>query len=206
MTASEPPRRVVFLDRDGTLIHDPGYLSNPDGVRLLEGVVEGLRALASLGFAFVIVTNQSGIARGRYTVAAYEKVAARVIERLAEEGVEILASYYCPYHPDGDTAPFNTDHPDRKPSDGMWLRAHADLGIDMSRSYSIGDGERDVVAGKRAGTCAVLLAGGRDKWPLPVKGPYDPDFVARDFREAMLWILKEENAKLPDAPGGTLLA
>lgn len=206
MSAPEPARRAVFLDRDGTLIHDPGYLGNPDGVRLLDGVGEGLAALARLGFALVIVTNQSGIARGKYTVAQYEQVAARVLAHLAEAGVAILASYYCPYHPDGVVAPYDVEHEDRKPSDGMWRRAAAEHGLDLARSYSIGDGERDVVAGKRAGTRAVLLAGGRDKWPLPVKGPLDPDFVARDFREAVLWILKEEQQRLPDAPGGALLA
>lgn len=199
-------RRAVFLDRDGTLIHDPGYLSDPDGVALLAGVAEGLRAFQALGFTLVIVTNQSGIARGKYDVPTYERVAARVIEHLAAEGVTIEASYYCPYHPEGVVEPFNVEHADRKPGDGMWHRAAADLGIDLTRSYSLGDGERDVVAGKRAGTRAVLLAGGRDKWPLPVQGPYDADFVARDFREAAIWILKEEHAQLPDAPGGALLA
>ncbi|MDJ0972921.1 MAG: HAD family hydrolase [Planctomycetota bacterium] len=206
MADSEPRHRAVFLDRDGTLIHDPGYLSNPEGVRLLDGVADGLRALQGLGFELVIVTNQSGIARGKYTVAQYEEVAARVLEQLEAEGVSIRASYFCPYHPDGVVAPYDVEHEDRKPNDGMWRRAATEHPLDLARSYSIGDGERDVVAGKRAGTRAVLLAGGRDKWPLPVKGPFDPDFVARDFREAVLWILKEEHAKLPDAPGGTLLA
>ncbi len=201
MTAPDTPRRAIFLDRDGTLIHDPGYLSDPEGVVLLEGVAEGLRALAGLGFALVIVTNQSGIARGRYTVADYEQVAARVESELEAQGVRLFASYFCPYHPDGSAAPFNVDHPDRKPSDGMWRRAAAEHGLDLEGSWSIGDGERDVVAGKRAGTRGILLAGGRDKWPLPVQGPYDADFVARDFREAALFILRAEGAALPGAPG-----
>lgn len=201
MDGDAPTRRAIFLDRDGTLIHDPGYLSDPDGVVLLEGVAAGLRALAAAGFALVIVTNQSGIARGKYTVADYEAVAARLAAALAAEGVELLDAYFCPYHPDGTTPPYDVDHPDRKPSDGMWRRAAADHGIDLARSWSIGDGERDVVAGKRAGTRGVLLAGGRDKWPLPVVGPYDADFVARDFREATLFILRAEGQPLPEGPG-----
>ncbi|MDF1701338.1 MAG: HAD family hydrolase [Planctomycetota bacterium] len=195
------PRRAIFLDRDGTLIHDPGYLSDPEGVALLEGVAEGLRALAAAGFVLVVVTNQSGIARGRYTVAQYEAVAGRVVAELDAVGVSLLDTYYCPYHPEGTTPPFNVDHPDRKPADGMWQRAAAEHGLDLATSWSIGDGERDVVAGKRAGTRGILLAGGRDKWSLPVQGPYDADFVARDFREAVLFILRAEGLPLPEAPG-----
>ena len=197
-------RRAVFLDRDGTLIFDPGYLGDPDGVELLAGVEDGLRALQQAGFLLVIVTNQSGIARGKYGVDDYEQVAARVVGVLEGVGVRIDASYYCPYHPEGSVPPFDVEHDDRKPSPGMWHKAIADLGIDPTTSYTIGDGERDTVAGKRAGTRAVLLAGGRDKWPLPVKGPFDPDFVARDMREAVIWILREEGIQLPDAPGGPL--
>ena len=201
MPSDAPPRRAVFLDRDGTIIHDPGYLSDPDGVELLVGVAESLPALARAGFEFIIVTNQSGIARGRYTIEQYESVAARLEAVLARDGVHLSASYYCPYHPDGTVAPYDVDHADRKPNPGMWHRAAADLGIDLERSWSVGDGERDIVAGKRAGTRGVLLAGARDKWSLPVKGPYDPDFVARDMREAVLFILQEEGLPLPAAPG-----
>jgi D-glycero-D-manno-heptose 1,7-bisphosphate phosphatase len=193
--------RAVFLDRDGTLVHDPGYLADPDQVRLLPGVAEGLGALSRAGFALVVVTNQSGIARGRYTVARYEEVAARLGALLAAEGVTLAASYYCPYHPEGVVEPFAREHEDRKPAPGMWLRAARDLDVDLAGSWSIGDGERDVVAAKRAGTRAILLAGGRDKWPLPVEGPYDPDFVARDFREAAIFVLREEGRPLPPSPG-----
>jgi D-glycero-D-manno-heptose 1,7-bisphosphate phosphatase len=197
-------RRAVFLDRDGTLIHDPGYLGDPDGVELLPGVADALAALARAEFALVIATNQSGIARGRYTVARYEEVAARLHALLAHEGVEIAGSYYCPYHPEGVVPAFAREHEDRKPSPGMWHRAERDLALDLAASYSIGDGERDVVAGKRAGTTAILLAAGRDKWPLPLGGPFDPDFVARDLREAVLWILRREGRPLPDRPGAPL--
>ncbi len=200
MFAAQSTVRAVFLDRDGTLIHDPGYLSNPDGVALLPGVADGLQALKRAGFALVVVTNQSGIARGKYTVEEYEAVAARLDDMLGE-GASLLASYYCPFHPEGVVAPFNVDHDDRKPNAGMWLRAAKDHSIDLARSYSIGDGERDIVAGKRAGTRALMVAGHRDKWSLPVKGPYDADFVARDMREAVIWILREEGLPLPPAPG-----
>lgn len=196
--------RAVILDRDGTLIHDPGYLADPEGVRVLPGVADALRALCRAGFGLVVATNQSGIARGRYTLERYEQVRRRLAAVLEAQGVRLDASYHCPYHPDGTVPAYAREHEDRKPAPGMWLRAARDLGLDLSRCYSIGDGERDVVAGKRAGTTAVLLAGGRDKWPLPVGGPYDPDFVARDLREAAIWILVREGQPVPTRPDAPL--
>ncbi len=201
---SDAAVRAVFLDRDGTLIHDPGYLGDPDGVQVLPGVADALGALSAAAFELVIVTNQSGIARGKYTVARYEEVAARLDAVLAATGIRMRATYFCPFHPDGSVEAYAREHEDRKPNAGMWHRAARDLGIDLARSYSIGDGERDVVAGKRAGTTAILIAGGRDKWPLPVGGPYDADFVARDMREAVIWILQREGLDVPSRPGGRL--
>lgn len=199
-------RRAIFLDRDGTLIHDPGYLADPSGVVLFDDVGDALRSFADAGFALVVCTNQSGIARGRYDEAAYLRVAKRLDDVLAAEGVALLASYFCPFHPEGTVAAYARDHEDRKPASGMWLRAAADHDIDLAASYSVGDGERDVVAGKRAGTTTVLVAAGRDKWPLPVGGPFDPDFTARDIREAALWIRRREGLALPPRPGAPLSA
>src|SRR5687767_2360877 len=164
-------RRAVVLDRDGTLLHDPGYLGDAGGVLLLPHVGEARRPLDAAGFLLVVATNQSGNARGRYDETRYREVERRVAEVLAGEGVRLAAVYHCPYHPDGTVAAYAREHEDRKPNPGMWHRAAADLGLDLARCYSIGDGERDVVAGKRAGTVSVLVAGGRDKWPLPVGGP-----------------------------------
>jgi D-glycero-D-manno-heptose 1,7-bisphosphate phosphatase len=204
VTGGPGARRAVFLDRDGTLVHDPGYLGDPAGVALLPGVGDALRALSEAGFALVVCTNQSGIARGRYGVADFERVTGRLGDLLRDEGVALLATYHCPFHPEGTVAGFARESEDRKPAPGMWLRAAADHGIDLARSYSVGDGERDVVAGKRAGTTSVLLAAERDKWPLPVGGPYDPDFTARDLREAAIWILRREGRPLPSRPGAPL--
>jgi D-glycero-D-manno-heptose 1,7-bisphosphate phosphatase len=193
--------RAVILDRDGTIVADTGYLGDPEGLCLLPGVPDALRALSRAGFLLVVATNQSGIARGKYGPDRYHAVERRLDLLLDTEGVRLAATYHCPYHPEGVVPGFAREHEDRKPSPGMWRRAEKDLGLDLAASYSVGDGERDVVAGKRAGTTSVLLAAGRDKWPLPVGGPYDPDFVARDLREAVLWILRREGRPLPSAPG-----
>ena len=202
--APRPLRRAVFLDRDGTLIHDPGYLAEPEGVVLFPTVPDALRALDEHGFDLVVCTNQSGISRGKYTVAQYQRVASRLEDLLAAEGLRLRATYYCPYHPEGTVPPWNADHEDRKPAPGMWHRAAREHGLDLATSYTIGDGERDVVAGKRAGTTSILLAAGRDKWPLPVGGDLDADFTARDLREAVVWILQREGASLPSRPGASL--
>ena len=175
------PRPAVFLDRDGTLIEDREYLSDPAGVRLLPGVPEGLRRLREAGFALVVVTNQSGIGRGWMTDADYAAVAAEVDRQLAEYDIVFDAVYFCPARPDAND-------PDRKPAPGMFLRAARELDIDLAKSYSVGDSLRDVIAGRDAGCRAgILVQTGK---PLP-----EPDQrlgwrIAADFREAVEVILQ----------------
>ena len=166
-------RAAVFLDRDDTLIanaalaarlREPGYLYEPGLVELLPGAAEACAALKGAGFALVIVTNQSAVARGYCGVGEVEVTNARVRELVRERGgVEIDGCYSCPYSPDGTVPPFNVDHPWRKPNPGMILWAADDLRLDLSRSWMIGDGERDIVAAVRAGIDAsrTVLIGGR---------------------------------------------
>lgn len=155
-------RRAVFLDRDGTLIQEREYLADPDGVKFFPGVLEALRLLAEEGFALVVVTNQSGIARGLYSRSDYEAVARRVSEELAREGLTLDATYFCPHHPQF-TGPCDC----RKPSTGMYRRAAADLGLDLSGSYYVGDRKKDVVpATILAGTGILVRTGyGREEEP-----------------------------------------
>jgi D-glycero-D-manno-heptose 1,7-bisphosphate phosphatase len=130
---------AVLVDRDGTIIRERDYLSDPAGVELLPGAAEGLRALQDAGYAIVIVTNQSGIARGLYDTAAYRAVEAEVERRLADRGVRVLASYHCPHHPEY-TGPCDC----RKPAPGLALQAAREHGLDLGRSLFIGDRVRDV--------------------------------------------------------------
>jgi D-glycero-D-manno-heptose 1,7-bisphosphate phosphatase len=150
-------RPAVFLDRDGTLIEDRGYLQDPALVRLLPGVADGLRRLRPAGFVCVVVTNQSGIGRGMFTEADYHRVHAEMLRQLTAEGARLDAAYFCSAAP---AAAGCDEHPDRKPSPGMLLRAAADLDLDLSRSWIIGDAPRDVEAGRRAGCRGILV--GRD--------------------------------------------
>jgi D-glycero-D-manno-heptose 1,7-bisphosphate phosphatase len=153
-------RPAVFLDRDDTLIENrsvtagtahPGDLFDAALVRLVPGVAEGCRRLREAGFALVVVSNQGGVARGTGTVALVEATNARMRGLLRAEGVELDGVYYCPYHPEGVVAPYNTEHEWRKPSAGMLLAAAGDLGLDLSSSWMIGDAQRDVEAAVAAG-------------------------------------------------------
>lgn len=151
----ETARRAVFVDRDGTLIREKEYLSDPGGVELLDGAVDGLLRFQAAGFMVVIVTNQSGIARGYYDEAAYQRVARELTLRLEAEGVRVAASYHCPHHPD-----FSGPCDCRKPASGLFERAAEELRLDLAASVYIGDRLRDVEPGLRLGGQAVLVRTG----------------------------------------------
>jgi histidinol-phosphate phosphatase family protein len=146
--------RAAFLDRDGTLIEDRHYLGDPDGVVILPGAAAAVRALNAAGVVTVVVTNQSGIARGLITAADYERVAARTTELFAAEGARLDAAYHCPHHPtvDGPCAC-------RKPGTLLYERAAAELGLDPARSLFVGDRWRDVSPALAFGGVGVLVAG-----------------------------------------------
>lgn len=148
--------RAVFLDRDGTIVEDPGFLHQPEDVKLFPGAAEAIRRLNAAGFLVVVVTNQSGIARGLFTVAAYRAVEKRLGELLATQKARIDASYFCPHHPQ---APEPCAC--RKPRNKLFLDAQAALGIDFSRSWWVGDRLSDVQPASTLGGKAVLVATGQ---------------------------------------------
>lgn len=148
-------RPAVFVDRDGTLIVERNYLADPDDVVLVPGAVDALRALRAAGYALVVVTNQSGIARGLYTLDDYRAVAARLDRVLAEKGVPVDATYYCPHHPD-ETGPCAC----RKPAPGMYLQAAADLGLDPEASWYVGDKITDVLPAAELRGRGILVRSG----------------------------------------------
>ncbi len=148
-------RPAVFLDRDGTIIEEADYLSDPEGVRLIPGAVEALSLLRDAGFALVVVTNQSGIARGRLTVEDYKAVALRLDEDLASHGLTLDATYFCSHHPD-----FTGDCPCRKPATGMHREASEALGLDPEASYFVGDKKRDLLPALEMGGQGILVRTG----------------------------------------------
>ena len=146
---------AVFLDRDGTVIADTGYLDDPADVRLLEGAATGLRALGATGRPIVVVSNQSGIGRGWISVEAAAMVHDRFMEVLDGEGVELAGCYYCPHEPSAGCAC-------RKPAAGLLDQAATDLTIDLNASIMVGDRGTDVEAGHVAGCRSILIGDEHD--------------------------------------------
>jgi D-glycero-D-manno-heptose 1,7-bisphosphate phosphatase len=184
----------VFLDRDGTLVVERHYLADPARVELVEGAAAALKELAAAGYALVVVTNQSGIARGLYGEAEYRAVQRRIEELLRREGVELDGVYHCPHHPDY-TGPCEC----RKPAPGLFRRAARELGLDVSRSACIGDRIKDVLPARELGCAAILVRTGYGE----EQARDAPEWVRveRDLAAAAEAILAVDRA--PSGGGGT---
>lgn len=195
--------KAIFLDRDNTLIYDPGYIKSPEQVNLIDGVGECLKQLQDLGFKLVIVTNQSGIARGILTEQQLELVHLKLKRLLADFNVNIDAIYYCPYHPDGTVAEYKTESDLRKPGSGMLFKASKEMGIDLSSSWLIGDSQRDVDAGKNAGCRTIMVKMPSSVAEIKYKAE-DADFVVSSFKEAKNIIKKfhQDSLKKTALPEG----
>jgi len=190
-----PPARPgsrpgVFLDRDDTLIRcddvtPHGDLGDPALVELLPGALGAVERLAEAGFAIVVVTNQGGVARGRYGIREVEAVHARLNELL---GGRVEAFRFCPFHPEGTAPEFAREDPWRKPAPGMLLDAAGALGLDLGRSWMVGDKDRDCEAGRRAGCRTVLIDPQRLHMPT-LEVDTERDFAALDVGGAADLIL-----------------
>lgn len=151
--------RAIFLDRDNTLIRNDGDLGDPEKVVLMPGAAEAVAALGRIGYRIVVVSNQGGVARGKYSEENVDRIHHRVAEVIRREaGGVIERFYYCPYHPQGTVEKYRCEHPWRKPQPGMILQAAADMGLHLSQCWTIGDQPRDVQAGRAAGTRTILLS------------------------------------------------
>ncbi|MBD3837596.1 HAD family hydrolase [Brevundimonas sp.] len=151
----------AFLDRDGVLIEDSGYPHRDEDLKLIPGAAAAVRRLNAAGYLTVIVTNQSGVARGLFDEDRMHAFNALLLQRLADDGARIDAVYACPFHADAKVERYrHPDHPDRKPNPGMILRAVAEHGIDPARSILIGDRDSDMEAARRAGVEGLLFEGG----------------------------------------------
>jgi len=176
--------KAIFLDRDDTIIEDPGYINTPDQVKLLPGAAQALVQLKQMGYKLIVVSNQSGIARGMFTEDDLAQIHARMKELLASEGAYLDQVYYCPYHPEGVIEKYRKDSDLRKPNPGMLLTAAEEMGIDLSQSWMIGNAYHDTTAGKRVGCRTILLniPPGVVKTPKPTDP--SPDFKAVNLKEA----------------------
>jgi D-glycero-D-manno-heptose 1,7-bisphosphate phosphatase len=183
-------RRAVFLDKDGTLVKDIPYNIDVEKLALEPGVADGLRRLSQAGYWLVIVSNQSGLARGLFTEAQL----MAVIQKMgflfqAEAGASLSGFYYCPHHPDGSVAQYAHECTCRKPDPGLLFQAAQELELSLDDSWMIGDILNDIEAGKRAGCRAILIANGNEtEWKTGALR--QPDFIVADFKDAADAILR----------------
>ena len=176
-------RRAVFVDKDGTLLHDVPYNIDPARVEFTPNAFEGLRKLVDAGFEIVIVSNQSGLARGYFELEALQGLARYIRQSLSDAGVPLLDFYFCPHYEYGVVATYAMPCDCRKPGAGLLQRAADEHGLVLSASFMVGDILDDIEAGHRAGCRAVLLRnGGETEWRMTRDRM--PDFVADDLLAA----------------------
>ena len=192
-----PGPRTAFLDRDGTIIEDLGYLGDPERIHFIPGAIEAMRVLRAAGYRLVLVTNQAGVARGLITEGDVRRVNDRLRQLLAEAGVLLDAIYYCPHHAEVGPPEYRLACDCRKPGPGMVERARQDLGVNPARSVIIGDHGSDAgVARHFPGMLAIMVLTGHgsgqyekvEKGELPM-----PDHVAADLGSAVAWLLARED-------------
>jgi D-glycero-D-manno-heptose 1,7-bisphosphate phosphatase len=184
----------VFIDRDGTLTEEVGYINHPSRLRLYPWSAQAIKALNQNDLRTIVVTNQAGIARGYFTEDLVTQVHEKLRAEMSREGARIDAIYYCPHHPSVGEAPYRQDCNCRKPKPGMLHRAVQDLGVDLSRSFVIGDRYGDVELAHNAGVRSIFVLSGyglgeyeyqRQNWRV------QPDWIAQNLLEATEIIFRE---------------
>ena len=202
----EEKRPAIFLDRDGTINEEVGYLDRLEKLRLIPGAAEAIRLIGQSGMKTVVVTNQSGIARGMFDEVFVGAAHERLREMLREEGASVDGFYFCPHHPTEGRERYRMNCACRKPAPGLLLRAARELSIDPERSYMIGDTVKDIEAGSRFGARGILVLTGYGAKAADIFGSgggvhpaggqpmIRPAYIAADILAAVRWILKDREA------------
>lgn len=195
----ERHKAAVFLDRDGTINHEVGYIRELDHLQLLPGAAGAIRRLNELGVPVIVATNQSGPARGYYPESWVHSLHERLVSLLAAEGARLDDIYYCPHLPEGVVPEYSGVCRCRKPAAGMLEDAAAKHGLDLHRSYMIGDKSTDVEVGQNAGCRTVLLKSGYGERILAgeYQWPCQPDHVSDTLADAVEWVLRDLGAHAP---------
>ncbi len=186
--------KAVFLDRDGTIIEEKEFIKSPKGVSFIPGVFKSLKTLKELGFKLVVVSNQSGVARGILTKEMVKNVNKFVKAKFTLNKIILDEFYYCPHHPRIGNSSYTKICNCRKPKSGMVARAQKKFNLDLKKSFVIGDRISDVLLGKNIKAKSILVLTGYGKHELQnlKKAKLNqPDFIARDIREATNWIIKK---------------
>ena len=188
---------AVFLDRDGTINEEVGYLDSLDKLKIIPTACEAIKLINLSGMKAVVISNQAGVAKGFFTEEFVHTVNNRLLALLKKKGAFIDQVYYCPHHPEEGNGAYLQKCNCRKPAPGMLLQAARELNIDLSRSYLVGDRFLDMEAAKNAGAKGILVKTGyedllQDDGLDRATPAGKPDFIAPDILEAVLWILKDQ--------------
>jgi D-glycero-D-manno-heptose 1,7-bisphosphate phosphatase len=201
---TQQQKTAVFLDRDGTINEQMGYINHLSRFHLLPGVGEAIRLLNERNIPVVVITNQSGLARGYFPPSLLEEVHEKMRRELADKGAHVDGIYLCPHHPDARLIEYRKTCECRKPRPGLLKTAAKDLHLDLIRSYVVGDRWTDVKTAANCRATSVLVLTGYGKGELYYIGPgqqEQPAYVAEDLHEAVLWIISDLHEKA-SAPVG----
>jgi D-glycero-D-manno-heptose 1,7-bisphosphate phosphatase len=181
------------MDRDGTINEEIGYLRSPEQLSLIPGAARAIRAFNEQGLVTCVISNQSGVARGFFPESALGPIHQALTEKLAREGARVDRIYYCPHHPVDGIPPYRVTCDCRKPLTGMLVRGVKECGIDLRRSYTVGDRIVDVQAGRAAGTKTILVLTGYGMETVTEceAAGVVPDLTVRDLTEAAAFILQD---------------
>lgn len=186
---------AVFLDRDGTINEQMGYINHLSRFHLLPGVGQAIRSLNDFGLPVVVVTNQSGLARGYFPESLLTAVHAEMYRQLASAGAHIDGLYVCPHHPEAKEERYRLACSCRKPKTGLLEQASQEMGLDLHRSYMVGDRWSDLRCGASVGAIPILVLTGYGRGDLAYIGPgqaVQPEYVADDLADAVSWIIARE--------------
>jgi D-glycero-D-manno-heptose 1,7-bisphosphate phosphatase len=194
---SKPMKAAVFLDRDGTINEQMGYINHPSRFKLLPRAAAGIRLLNENEIPVVVATNQSGLARGYFPPELLTQVHEKMHRKLAAEGAHVDAIYICPHHPEAKNPEYRLQCDCRKPQTGLLTRAARELALDLGRSYLVGDRWSDLKAAAGCQATGILVLTGYGQGDLAYIGPQEkiqPHYVASDLYEAAQWIIEDLRA------------
>jgi len=191
-------KQAVFIDRDGAICKEVGYLRDPSQFQLIPGASDAIRLFNRSGLKTIVVTNQSGVARGYFSEDMIAEVHRTMSNTLGEQGAYLDGIYYCPHHPQGIVDHYRKTCDCRKPATGLLKRAAFDHAIELSRSYLIGDKLTDMECAYRAGVKAILVltgCGAEERRTMTTPRLEEPAFIAADLLDAARWIIEDSQCR-----------
>lgn len=195
--------RAVFVDRDGVISEEVGYLADVEHVRLIPRSAEAVKVINQSALKIIAITNQSGVARGYFSEEMLGHVHRKMEQLLSDQGALLDGIYYCPHHPEGTVEAYRIECDCRKPSAGLLIQAAEEHAIDLSSSYLVGDKRTDIECAHRAGAKGILVLTGYGKDELSTINSAalaQPEYVAADLLDAVQWIIKDKTSEKPGNP------